>query len=221
MERKVCNQYFLSVDGDTEKWYFEHLQKIINKDETLQCKIKLHLKVCPSPKKRARTITAPYKVTCFHICDYESNEDEHKQHFKEVLKELKEIKKINKNLRYELGYSNYAFELWMILHKEQQLASLSHRKNYLSIINKVYKQHFESLKTYKEEENFKEILKDIELKDVIQAIKNAEEIRTKNEKNSKKKITDGKIIYYEDNPDLTIHKCIKQILVECGAMPKE
>lgn len=44
--------------------------------------------------------------------------------------------------------------------------------------------------------------------------------RENNEENSKKKVTEGKLVYYKDNPDLTIHECIKKILIECGAIDK-
>lgn len=32
---KICNKYYLSVEGETEKWYFEHLQDLINNNEVI------------------------------------------------------------------------------------------------------------------------------------------------------------------------------------------
>ena len=103
--KKICNKYYLSVEGETEKWYFEHLQKLINNKEELPCTVKLYIKINKSIKSRAKAIPAPFKIKAFHICDYESNSDVHTKHFENVLKELKEVKKINKNINYKLGYS--------------------------------------------------------------------------------------------------------------------
>ena len=98
--KKICNKYYLSVEGETEKWYFEHLQKLINNKEELPCTVKLYIKINKSIKSRAKAIPAPFKIKAFHICDYESNSDVHTKQFENVLKELKEVKKINKNINY-------------------------------------------------------------------------------------------------------------------------
>ena len=111
----------MSVEGETEKWYFEYLQRLINNDENLLCTVKFDIKINKSIHSRAKSIPAPYKVKAFHICDYESNEEEHIEQFAKILIELKSVKTINKNIVYNLGYSNFSFELWIILHKVQQL----------------------------------------------------------------------------------------------------
>lgn len=217
--KKVCNKYYLSVEGDTEKWYFEYLQKLINREENLSCKVKFDIKINKSIESRAKSIPAIFKMKAFHICDYESNEDLHNEEFDRILCELKNVKKINKNVDYKLGYSNFSFDLWMILHKKQQKGSVSHRKQYVKGINQAYNENFQFIDDYKEEENFKRILKKIELKDVICAVKNANEIRKMNEENSKDRCrTYGKFTYYTENPDLTINECVEQILKECGAI---
>lgn len=219
--KKICNKYYLSVEGETEKWYFEHLQKLINNKEELPCTVKLYIKINKSIKSRAKAIPAPFKIKAFHICDYESNSDVHTKQFENVLKELKEVKKINKNINYKLGYSNFSFDLWIILHKKQQKGSVSHRKNYITGINEAYNEKFKFIDDYKEEDNFKMILSKISLEDVIYAISNGNEIREMNEKNSKDKYKKyGQFGYYTNNPDMTINECVEQILKECGAIRK-
>lgn len=52
-----------------------------------------------------------------HICDIESNGEYHTDKFQNILKEMSEVKK-QKNINYQLGYSNFTFELWIILHKK-------------------------------------------------------------------------------------------------------
>ena len=161
--RKICNQYFFSVEGETEELYLKHLQNLINSDENLEFKVKFDIKICKWINKRAKRITAPYKVRCFHICDYESNSKEHKKNFQEILKQINDVKKINKNLNYTLGYSNYTFELWIILHKSKLFSYKGNRRQYLKEINNAYGEKFKSLDQYKEEKNFKRILNKIQL----------------------------------------------------------
>lgn len=217
--KKVCNKYYLSVEGETEKWYFEHLQDLINTKEELEYKVAFDIKINKSIISRAKTISAPYKIKVFHICDYESNEAVHVEQFNQVLKDLNNVKKINKNLDYKLGYSNFSFDLWMILHKKQQIGSVANRKQYIKGINKSYGENFQFIDDYKEERNFKRILSKINLDDVICAVNNGNEIRKMNNKNKKDNYRIyGKFEYYIENPDMTINECVQQILKECGAI---
>lgn len=91
--KKTCNKYYLSVEGETEKWYFEYLQDLINNKEEIPYKVKFDVKINKSIVSRAKSISAPYKITAFHICDYESNEKVHTEQFDKVLQDLKSIKK--------------------------------------------------------------------------------------------------------------------------------
>lgn len=219
--KKICNKYYLSVEGETEKWYFEHLRELINNKEELPCKIKLDIKINKSIISRAKSISAPYKIKAFHICDYESNDDVHTKQFTKVLEDLKNVKKINKNINYKLGYSNFSFDLWMILHKKQQKGMVSHRKQYVDGINEAYNENFQFIDDYKEEKNFKRILSKITLEDVLTAVSNGNEIRKMNEQNSTVYYRKyGQFEYYTENPDVTVNECVEQILKECGAIKK-
>lgn len=219
--KKVCNKYYLSVEGETEKWYFEYLQMLINNKKELLYTVKFDIKINKSIISRAKSISAPYKVKVFHICDYESNEEVHAEQFNKILKELKDVKKINKNLIYKLGYSNFSFDLWIILHKIQQIGAVSHRKQYVKGINKAFDEKFQFIDDYKEEKNFKRILKKISLEDVISAVNNANEIRKMNEEIFKCNYRKyGQFEYYTENPDMTINECVEQILRECEVIKK-
>lgn len=207
------------MEGQTEKWYFEHLQKLINDDENIPYKVKFEIKINHSVISSAKNLTLPYKMKAFHICDYESKDMLHIEQFKKVLEELKNVRKINKNLSYKLGYSNLTFDLWIILHKKMQRKLVNHRKNYIADINLAYNENFETIDKYKEEENFKKVLEKITLQDVKTAIKNGNEIRKFNEENNnKERRSFGQVIYYLNNPDVTINECVEQILNECGVV---
>lgn len=46
--------------------------------------------------------------------------------------------KMGKDIKYENGYSNLTFELWILLHKTDCNGCTSERKNYLEKINKTF-----------------------------------------------------------------------------------
>lgn len=143
----------------------------------------------------------------------------HVEQFQRVIQDLNKIKNINKNIDYKLGYSNFSFDLWMILHKNQQKGAVTHRKQYVKGINTAYGEKFQFIDDYKEERNFKRILTKINLDNVITAVKNGNEIRKMNEENAEGKgRICGKFKYYIDNPDMTINECVELILKECGAI---
>ena len=217
MRKKATNKYYISVEGETEKYYFEHLSKLINESEQSQYKVKFIIKVDKSIISNSKRISSPYSETAFHICDYESNDDIHIQLFNNILNELNTVKKYNPNLNYSLGYSNFTFELWIILHKKLCISPKTNRTQYLSDINSVYNTNFSRLKEYKHEDNFKyKILSQISLNDVRQAITYAREIRKSNDDDvSKKPICLNSFKYYRDNPDLTIFECVEKIFKDC------
>jgi hypothetical protein len=219
INRKSNKQFYLSVEGETEKWYFQHLQALINKSDNTKYLIALDIKINKNPKSFIKAHANIFPIKAFHIFDYESNDPVHTISFKETLKLLKEAKVLKgRKLAnyYKAGYSNYCFDLWIVLHKAQLLKPLAHRKDYISHINKSYGTNFEFVKKYKAEKNFKQMLSQITLPDVVQAIKFAKEIRDKNKNIGKKIHEDYGFKYYPDNPDLTIHECVEEMLRECG-----
>ncbi len=219
MIKKICNQYYFSVEGETEKWYFEHLQELINNSGEIPFKVNFDIKINKSIVSRAKSISAIYSTKAFHICDYESNEEVHRLQFERVLEELKTVRKINKKINYKLGYSNFAFDLWIILHKIQQKGSFIHRRQYVRGINRAFNENFQFIDDYKEEKNFKRILSKITLEDVISAVNNGKEIRKMNEENYQCNYRKyGQFEYYTENPDMTINECVEQILKECKAI---
>ena len=132
------------------------------------------------------------------------------------MKEAKQQKKVS----YELGYSNFAFELWIVLHKIDFNGCQTHRSHYLTPINKIFGEKFLNLDQYKNEANFKRCINKLSLDDVINAIKRAEKIQADNIAFGNKTICLHGYEYYEDNPALSINDVIKKILTECGIIKK-
>lgn len=107
------------------------------------------------------------------------------------------------------------------MHKNQQMSLVSHRKQYVKGINKAFNEDFQFIDDYKQEKNFKRILKKITLEDVVLAINNGNKIRIMNKENSKQNYRKyGQFEYYIENPDITVNECVEQILKECGAIKK-
>lgn len=103
----------------------------------------------------------------------------------------------------------------MILHKRDCNATLAHRRQYLQWINNAFGESFAELSDYKEEANFKRVLKKISLDDVRAAT-----IRAKNIMNRNKEV--GLTLheykgykFYKENPSLLVHESIEKILRDC------
>lgn len=203
-------KFYLSVEGQTEAWYFEWLQNQINTQLAGAARVSFKIKVGLTPASMIKKVAIVSKSRFIHIFDIESSEDKHIKKVESHLKMMTDLVKGNKDIQYSLGYCNFSFELWMILHKRQFMTQLTDRKQYLKPINDLYHQKFESLKEYKEEQNFKKILAQLTLDDVIEAVKRADRITENNKKYSKSQ-TFGRYEYFKDNPSLSLHEFIKEI----------
>lgn len=215
VERKHTNVYYFSVEGETEKWYLEHLQSLINSSEKAEYSVRFIVKIKKDPREMVKALAFTDEITINHICDIESNSDEHTKLFRATLDNMKSACSMGKNVRYELGYSNFAFDLWIALHKRECKAPLSDRSQYLKILNSGFTKRFISMDKYKEENNFKRCLEKITLDDVITAIKRAEVIMSNNKLTGYKFIKYGEFTYYTENPSLSVHEIIADILKQC------
>lgn len=218
MELKKTEKFYFSVEGETEKWYLEHVQSLINKSETSINNAKIHCKVC-RPSSYIKTLGSLYKPSVFHICDYEEDDEEHIKLFHSIIDEIKNVKKI-KSVDYKLNYSNFTFELWIICHKKALIAPKTDRTQYLQPINELFEESFTSLDEYKKEKNFKLFLtKHIKtIDDIVTATKNAKAIRENHLKNGDKVTEYAFYKYYRNNPDLDMFECIEKILKKCGCI---
>ncbi len=211
---KPNKKYYFTVDGETEQWYFEWLQQKINQETSSRYTVSFDYPI-KNPLKRAKAWILPGKEEITHICDYESEDEIHTTHFRETLDAMKEAQKLGKQITYKLGYSNFTFELWMILHKRDCFGSLNHRKNYLRLINQCYKEEFENLKAYKHEDNFKRVLGKVSLPHVKAAINRAERLTKLKEENGFKPQQYKGYFFYTENPSLSIWEAIRKILKDC------
>ncbi len=216
-ERKLTNQYVFTVEGETEQWYLEWLMDQINHCEASKYNVSIIAKVQKDPLKYAKGVTSLSTPVITHVCDYESEEEEHERLFIETLDKLKAANEIRgKKFKYRLGYSNFTFELWIVLHKTKLFGSLAHRRQYLAPINRIFDEHFENLKEYKKEDNFKRCLKKLNLDLVRDAVRNAQEMMNNNKANGLTEYEYKGFHYYKDNPSLSIWEAVAKILQDSG-----
>ncbi|MDR1701775.1 MAG: RloB family protein [Sporomusaceae bacterium] len=222
---KENKQFYFSVEGETEWWYLEWLKEKINSEAQTKVSFVCSRKTPEKMMKSLRSLDFT-KIKIAHIFDYESQEEAHTKNFEKILAQMR-IAEREKGITYHLGYSNFAFELWIILHKIDFYKTLNNRNAYLKPINENYGEKFAGLSEYKEESNFKRILKKLTLDNVRDAIKRSEYIKQTNIRNGYvrhncKEVTckEGKCrankCYFKENPSLSIGKIIKEIFEDCG-----
>ena len=215
--RKRTLKYYFTVEGETELWYFDWLQKQINNNPDASHRVSF---VCKKkdPLKNAKDLPISHPTVVTHLMDYESDEPVHTTRFAMTLERMKKAGTQGKQITYKLGYSNFAFELWIVLHKEDCFGSLTHRRQYLTPINRAYNECFENLDHYKHEANFKRVLGKLCLQDVEDAVHRARVITGKNQEYGYAILTYKGYSYYRENPSLSIGESIARILSDCGLM---
>lgn len=164
---------------------------------------------------RAKGLTISGKTEITHFFDRESEEDIHVKQFQTTLDRMKMAQSIGKSITYHLGYSNFTFELWMILHKADCNGLMTHRSQYLAPLNRAYGENFENLNQYKSEDNFKRVLKKLTLEQVCNAVCRSKAIMRKNVEAGYTPQRYKGYAYYRENPSLSIWEAIEKILSEC------
>lgn len=227
MSRKTppyIHLYYFSIEGNTEKFYLEHLQGLINSTDENKATPRVKFQISypkETPVQFVKRIPIVNKIEIWHLFDYEGYTDENKTVFRNNLDSMKEAEKI-KSVKYHCGYCNLSFELWMILHKADCNGAMNKADNYLTKIKEAFhfQKNYNDLRYFKNEVNFKNLLKQIKLADISQAIKRAEKIKTEREKDGNPVKYKG-FEYYEKNPSLKVHEIIKKILEDTGLYQDE
>ena len=217
---KEKRKYYFSVEGETEKLYLKRLQSIINNTLESQYNVDLYSKIEKDPCSYVKQLSIINKTKVTHIIDKESEIPSHKEEFKKNLDRMKEAEKLKK-IEYQLAYSNFTFELWIILHKIDFNTPLNHRSQYFLFINRAYEEQFNNLDDYKRENNFKQVLKKLTIDDVKEAIKRAKDIMNKNKENGHILENYKGYKFYKENPSLSIWEIIEKMLYECGLLSNE
>jgi hypothetical protein len=199
MNRGAC-------EGNQEDWYFNHLKGLIKREDHRKHEVNFNL-ACTnggSPlvvAKRANAASVGHfeRLAAF---DYDGKHQE----FIGALDFCKNNKIVS-------GYSNYCFDLWLLLHKTRYMKSVSNANDYEAEVRIVYDLYEEA--DIKKESVIKQILLQITIEDVHRAIENAEYITTHNEQVKDALFTTSSVKFFE-NPDLSIHKFVAKVLHDAG-----
>ena len=194
--------------------YLEWLQKRINEDGDLKFKVSFDIKVEKNPVSMVKSEVILGGESIFHFFDFESLAPCHIKGRNETFKKLKEANAI-KRVNYRPAYSNFCFELWILLHKKCLRNPFTDRRQYLKEINKVFGKNFENLHQYKHRDNFISVLNALTFDDFLQAIKNSEAISRDCEDHGRKNQIYG-FYFYENNPATSLGAVFKLILKDCG-----
>ncbi|MBQ8298268.1 MAG: RloB domain-containing protein [Clostridia bacterium] len=205
--RKQELLYIIGCEGiNQEKMYFEKIQMMINAIESRKYNILFDYAEpfggnpkCIVERTIKKSIGKTNKASVF---DY----DGQKVKYEEAI-ELATDNKI------ELGYSNYCFDLWLILHKKDYFSPVSNQASYAADVRKIY--GLDKGTDIKKADNVKKIMSQIELSDVVEAIKRGKAI-AKNNSAKVPNLTAAKSYPYYNNPDTQMHVLLEKILVKAG-----
>ncbi len=208
-DRKSVKAFWFCVEGECEKFYFDHLQKLIN-DADPKNAAEFIIKIDPNFASYIRSKDP--RGTVFFVWDREGNSAEDALLFQKRMKTV-----FDADSRYDAypGYTHLTFELWILLHFGEFCAPCSRKEGYLRLLNDHSSQKFESLKEYKQEKNFRKVLEQISLENVKEAVERGKRIREMKTEHGEKPETFGKFQTYGSNPDLLLHQCVEKILREC------
>ena len=119
-------------------------------------------------------------------------------------------------ISYKLGYSNYTFELWMLLHVADMTHSVQDRNSYLNLVSRWFHRNYTSIDEFKSHIEFLQILNEFVTIDSIGlAIARAEKIVQNNSEERKNKENYKGITFFRDNPDVFVHEIVKMIFEVC------
>lgn len=213
-------KYFLSVEGETERWYFEHLQDLVNTSPDARYKLTLRCDIEKSPLDMAKRLTVPKgaSIDVWHVFDFESDSEFHRRNFQDALRQMRDASKMGKRIRYLPAYSNFTFDLWMVLHKTN-VVHCGHRDEYLRQINAAYSTRFREMHEYKREANFKGLLSTIGLEDVARAVERAKRMNDATMRNGARVVEHCGFPYCLNNPYTEIYVPVEDMLKKTHALP--
>ncbi|MDR0800263.1 MAG: RloB family protein [Endomicrobium sp.] len=122
LKKKENREFYLLVEGSTERWYFEHIKALVSGSPSAKCKISYKFAIKENPESLVKNANI-FVGKVFQIFDYEGNDKDGA--FERTLESVKKAKKLKgkNSIDYKIGYSNLSFDLWIILHKKKTYES--------------------------------------------------------------------------------------------------
>lgn len=223
MIRKESRRFNISVEGiNCEKMYFEHLAKLINNSGRNTYNLKVDPRKMSPMEYAKRNAHRPVetrkgkKLPYIHVQDIEDYYDDYqKAKFYGMIDDMRMAEDKFK-ITYKLGYSNYTFELWMLLHVADMPQAVQNRRAYLALVNRWFQRRYTDLDEFKSANEFQGVLDEfVTIDSVKKAVRRAEKIVEQNARNHKVKENYKGFTFYHDNPDMSVHDVVKLIFDVC------
>lgn len=218
--RRQADKYWFSVEGETEKWYLEWLRDVVNADPRATRKVAFDVKVEKNPLKRAKSLNVVGKAEVWHVFDLEDEDELHVRQTLDTLKRMRDAGKLGRGVKYMNAYSNFTFELWILLHKLDMRAPLNHRTGYLRLVNREFGESYQDLDEYKHEGNFKRALGQLTIDDVVAAVARAKRIAEANKADGHRFAEHCTYRYCLDNPATDLWIAVEKVLKGAGIIGK-
>ena len=192
--KEIRRQYFCICEGQQEEMYLKYLSRLLQTDKRrITFTIRQGL---PGDIQKQRSIKYDKAV----LFDHDGNTVAFRNTLNTCIKN-----------KCSHAYSNRNFDLWLLLHKQDFSSSVSDNQTYKKDIRNFFNLDAEA--DIKSEKVINQILNQITLPDIKDAIQRAQRIREQKIPSDANRI--GSIIYY-DNPDLSIHEFIIKVFSECN-----
>lgn len=211
----MAQYFYFSVEGQTEQRYFRWLEEEINAARAGQPPVRFKIRVEKDPAAFAKAMADRGPIVIWHICDIESTDTVHLTHFTDILRRMERAEQRYAEIDYRLAYTNFTFELWMLLHRCDADRPLQSRRQYLGLLNAAYGETFQSLHHYKRRKDFERLLRKLSLSDVLNAVGRARQIEQYN-RQEYLPVSCGPYRFFTQNPSLSLGECIEHILAACG-----
>lgn len=205
--RKPQVLYIIGCEGkNQEPMYFNRVMKLINENVNRKADVLFDYAEpyggdpkCVVERTVQKSIGKSNKLSVFDF-------DGKKIKFEEA------IELANEN-RIELGYTNFCFDLWIILHKADCFGTVLHQDDYADEVRRVFGLPITA--NIKKSSNVEKIMEQITLEDIKTAIIRADKIDTSNLTQTPNYTSQKNIVYY-NNPDTQVHTALKSIFQKVG-----
>lgn len=205
--RKQKLLYIVGCEGkNQEPLYFNRVRELINSMEERKYDVNFDFPEpyggnpkCVVERTIQQSIGKTNKVSVF---DFDGKKEKYEQAIDLAIEN-----------RIDLGNTNFCFDLWLILHKEDYFNPVFHQDDYADYVKRVY--GLEKKKDIKRKEIVERIVEQISFEDIKNAIARADKIDIIN-RSKTAYFTPQKQIPYYDNPDTQIHKALRVIFNKAG-----
>lgn len=208
----IRRNYFCVVEGQQEIIYLKRIAELLtNFPERV---VKFNTVIGDADRLNRKKLLSDYDRVCFF--DHDFNQVEFERNLNTCIKLDSKVKRTKNNPGYRVyhAYSNICFDLWLILHSENEYTTrlVSSADGYVDDVRRIYSLGRDA--DIKEEKVMNKIVSQINLDNVRTAIANAQRIR-KSKLPSDKIITNENNLYYSP-PDFSIDVFLNIVLKEAG-----